>query len=174
MIEDTEDIFYLNLDEIEHVIKKDRQIDIKLIIKDRKRDYEEYKNMQLDAVLMSMGDELPKITKPRANPYVKQLYVTGCSLGKISGKITIMHEFRIPEKELDIVVVKHTDPGWTPLFGLCKGLIVENGGLLSHAAIISRELGLPCIIGVQNATKILKDGQLVVMDASEGIIKIGA
>ena len=84
-----------------------------------------------------------------------------------------MHEFKLPKKPLEIVVVKHTDPGWTPLFGICKGLIVENGGLLSHAAIISRELNLPCIIGVENATKLLKDGQQISMDGSTGKINIG-
>ncbi|MDP6642178.1 MAG: PEP-utilizing enzyme, partial [Candidatus Nanoarchaeia archaeon] len=64
------------------------------------------------------------------------------------------------------------DPGWTPLFGLCEGIIVEHGGLLSHAAIISRELNLPCIIGLKNATKNLKDGQTITLNGFTGEVTI--
>ena len=83
----------------------------------------------------------------------------GCTKGEIQGRIRVFKDYYLPEKiDFEIAVAKNTDPGWTPLLGLCKGLIIENGGILSHAAIVSRELGIPTIIGVKNATKILKSG----------------
>jgi len=166
------DIFYLELDEILSAMKN-KKLDIKRLIKQRKKDYNKYKKIELDNVLITRGNELPKQKNRKTVKIIKKLKGIGCSLGKVSGKITIMHKFKLPKKPLEIVVVKHTDPGWTPLFGICKGLIVENGGLLSHAAIISRELNLPCIIGVENATKLLRNGQHIIMDGSEGTIDMG-
>ena len=71
-----------------------------------------------------------------------------------------------------IIVTKMTDPGWVYLIVKAKGLISEKGSLLSHSAIISRELNKPSIVGVKNITNILKDGQIVELDANSGIIKI--
>jgi len=69
-------------------------------------------------------------------------------------------------------VASRTDPGWTALIGVTKGLIIEHGGILSHAAIVSRELGIPTVIGASNATQILKNNQIVEIDGSSGIINI--
>ncbi|MBS1266273.1 MAG: putative phosphoenolpyruvate synthase [Candidatus Woesearchaeota archaeon] len=171
IIDNFNDIFYLKLDEIETAIKNDNS-ELKEIIVRRKKEYAEYEKVELGNVLVTRGNELPKQKDFKKIKCSKQLKGIGCSSGIVSGKITVMHEFKLPKKPLEIVVVKHTDPGWTPLFGICKGLIVENGGLLSHAAIISRELNLPCIIGVENATKLLKDGQNINMDGNTGKISI--
>ena len=97
----------------------------------------------------------------------------GCTKGLIQGKIKVFKDYHLPEKiDFEIAVAKNTDPGWTPLLGLCKGLIIENGGILSHAAIVSRELGIPTIIGVKNATKLLKSGQTLKINGSNGNIEI--
>jgi rifampicin phosphotransferase len=72
----------------------------------------------------------------------------------------------------DIIVARRTDPGWILLFPAASGLIVEHGSLLSHSAIVSRELGLPAIVGVCNATQVLKDGDLVEFDGKTGYIEI--
>ena len=93
----------------------------------------------------------------------------GCAKNLVDSEILIGG---LRKENYEIVVTKHTDPGWTPLFGLCKGIIVEHGGLLSHAAIISRELDLPCIIGLKDATKKLKDGQVVTLNGYTGEVKI--
>jgi len=170
-IDKSEDIFYLTLNEIRQSIYGGRT-NLKTIIKKRKEDYKKYSSVELDSVLITRGNETPTFRNNKKVVVTKTLQGKGCSRGTISGRITIMNKFKLPEKPLDIVVVKHTDPGWTPLFGLCKGLIVENGGILSHAAIISRELNLPCIIGVKDATRILKEGSEVIMDASLGKIEV--
>ena len=76
----------------------------------------------------------------------------------------------IVEKDA-IVITKSTDPGWIMVFPLMKGLIVEKGSLLSHSAIISREIGLPTIVSVTGATEWLQDGDIIEFDGSTGIIK---
>ena len=79
----------------------------------------------------------------------------------------------MPNKiDFDIMVAKFTDPGWTPLIGISKGMIIEHGGMLSHASIVSRELGIPTIIGVTGATRVLKTGQMVEINGSTGQIEI--
>ena len=72
----------------------------------------------------------------------------------------------------DILVARTTNPAWTPLFAIAGGVITEVGGLLSHAAIVAREYGIPAMVNVKAATKILKDGGLVEMDANKGVVKI--
>ncbi|MFB4473504.1 PEP-utilizing enzyme, partial [Oceanobacillus caeni] len=65
-----------------------------------------------------------------------------------------------------------TDPSWTPLFVSIKGLVTEVGGLMTHGAVIAREYGLPAVVGVENATKQIKDGQRILVNGTEGYIKI--
>jgi pyruvate,water dikinase len=72
----------------------------------------------------------------------------------------------------DILVTIATDPGWTTLFINAGGVLLETGGALQHGASVSREMGKPCIVGIEDVTKIIKDGQTVEMDGGTGIIKI--
>ena len=73
----------------------------------------------------------------------------------------------------EILVTKRTDPGWVPLFPNCKGIIVERGSLLSHSAVIARELGVPTIVGVPGGViKKLKTGQSIELNAGLGEIRI--
>jgi pyruvate,water dikinase len=72
----------------------------------------------------------------------------------------------------DILVTRQTDPGWVSVFPLISGLIVERGGMLSHGAIVSREFGIPAIVGVELATQKLKDGDLITLNADKGTIVI--
>jgi rifampicin phosphotransferase len=171
LISDARDIFYLKINEIEKVVKKNK-INLKQIIKNRKKEYDSYKNIELEDVLLTIGENKPKPKSKQKYNVESKIQGTACSSGIVNGKITVLDKFQLPENKYDILVVKHTDPGWTPLFGLCNGLIVEHGGLLSHAAIISRELNLPCIIGVKNATKIFKTNQKIKLNANTGIIEI--
>ena len=70
----------------------------------------------------------------------------------------------------EIMVAKFTDIGWTPYYSIVNGLITEIGSSLSHGAVVAREYGLPTIVNVKGATKILKNGDRIKMDASKGII----
>lgn len=74
--------------------------------------------------------------------------------------------------EGDILVTAFTDPSWTPLFVAIKGLVTEVGGLMTHGAVIAREYGLPAVVGVEQATKLIKDGQLIRVNGTDGHIEI--
>jgi pyruvate,water dikinase len=72
----------------------------------------------------------------------------------------------------DILVAPYTDPGWTPLFSLAAGLVTEVGGLMTHGAVVAREYGIPAVVAVDDATKILKDGQYIRVDGTKGFIEV--
>ena len=72
----------------------------------------------------------------------------------------------------DIMVTRSTDPGWTPIFGLLGGLIMESGGQLSHGAVVAREYGLPAVAGIAGATQLLHDGQVVLLDGLSGTVTV--
>jgi pyruvate,water dikinase len=102
-----------------------------------------------------------------------QLVGTPVSSGFIVGKVKVLK--RADEKSIfpgDILVTKATDPGWTTLFINAGGVLLETGGTLQHGASVAREMGKPCIVGIEDVTKILNDGQTVELDGSTGIIKI--
>lgn len=98
----------------------------------------------------------------------------GCSAGVIRAKarvclsISDASELRSGE----ILVTRFTDPGWTPLFTLTSGVICESGGLLSHAALISREYGIPSVLNVKDATTLIKSGQEIEIDGVKGLVSI--
>ena len=71
----------------------------------------------------------------------------------------------------DILVTCFTDPGWTPLFVSIKGLVTEVGGLMTHGAVVAREYGLSAVVGVQNATRLIKDGQRIRVHGTEGYVE---
>ncbi|MCR4763428.1 MAG: phosphoenolpyruvate synthase [Lachnospiraceae bacterium] len=96
----------------------------------------------------------------------------GASAGQVKGRVCIVHspaEFHKLEKD-DILVCPYTDPEWTPLFALAGGVVVDTGGTLSHAAIVAREYGIPCVLATGEATTRLKDGETVLVDAAEGTV----
>jgi pyruvate,water dikinase len=102
-----------------------------------------------------------------------ELVGTPVSSGFVVGKVKVLK--RADEKPIlpgDILVTKATDPGWTTLFINAGGVLLETGGILQHGASVAREMGKPCIVGIEDVTKTLKDGQTVHMDGATGIIKI--
>lgn len=172
IIKDPKDIFYLNVEEIIENIQENKSKNFIEIIKNRKKEYGKYSKVELEDVFYTYGNSIESRFTKIDNKH-DGFKGQGCSPGIITGKVKVMNKFSLPDKgKYDIVVTKHTDPGWTPLFGLCNGLIVEHGGLLSHAAIISRELNLPCIIGLRDATKKLKDGQTITLNGYNGEVNI--
>lgn len=166
-IQEPDDIFYLKIDEW---FAGDTD-SWKNLITARKAQYAEHS-----------ADRYPRsfATTPtgEAPPYIPAA-ATGESVegqcvfpGVVHGRLLVMDEYRPgPWPEFDILVAKHTDPGWSMLISKAKGLVVEQGGLLSHASIVTRELGIPCIIGAPNATALLEDGGEAVLDAASGTLK---
>ena len=95
------------------------------------------------------------------------------SPGVVQGRVKVFRQ--ATDKQLlpgEILVARATDPGWTPLFINARGIILEIGGALQHGAVVAREYGIPCVSGLDDATSKLKDGQLVEVDGSNGIVRI--
>ena len=165
------DIFYLSVDEIfDSYPNKD--FDLLNIINKRKDEYLKYSSTILPSHFSLYEGDLPEIIVETYEDK-ETLQGSASSPGYISGIVRVFNEFYIPDKiDFDILVTSHTDPGWVPLIGLSKGLIIEYGGILSHASIVSRELGIPAVVGVKNATKILKTGDFVEINGNLGSIII--
>ena len=75
-------------------------------------------------------------------------------------------------EEGDILVTAYTDPSWTPVFISIKGLVTEVGGMMTHGAVVAREYGLPAVVSVENATKLIKDGQRIRINGTEGYVEL--
>ncbi len=167
IISKAEDIYYLYIEEI-----FEKRSGYQELIKQRKEEYDYYKTVTPPAFFTIADGEEPALVDS-AMDSSPILYGRACNAGIIKGKVKVFEEFSLPEViDFDIVVAQHTDPGWTPLLGVAGGLIVENGGILSHAAIVSRELGIPTIIGVANATSTLQDGMEIEMNGDTGLIQL--
>ena len=170
-IKEEKDIFYCTLDEI-FAINASPNLNLKSIIEKRKQDFEHFKTINLPSFFALTENEMPQQSNEEITNK-NELKGRACNAGTIIGKVRVFQEFEMPENiDFDIIVAKNTDPGWSLLIGLSKGMIIENGGILSHAAIVSRELGIPTIIGVEAATKKLITGQIVELNGSTGTIRI--
>lgn len=103
-----------------------------------------------------------------------RLLGTGASAGKFTGRARVVHGphelSRVREGE--VMIAPNTDPGWTPVFPLIKGLVLETGGMLSHGAIVAREYGIPAVTGVPRACSRIRDGDLVEVDGASGIVRV--
>ena len=172
------DVFYLTIDEIFGLIDGALiDTDLKKLIDLRKEKCKEYEEGAVlpDRFLTRgfLGENFhyeDLIGNEQGDKNI--LKGTGCSKGVVKGKVKIvLNPMNTEVEDGDIVVTKSTDPSWVMVFPLLKGLIVEKGSLLSHSAIISREMNIPAIVGVQGAVTALKTGDFVQFDGSTGIIK---
>ncbi|MCF7834368.1 MAG: hypothetical protein K9L98_03830 [Candidatus Pacebacteria bacterium] len=170
-LKESKDIFYLSIDEIFNK-KLNNNSGLLNIVNKRKEEYSKYTSKVLPSHFsLHKGDSPEVVTETYEDKDILQ--GSASSLGSVSGRVRVFNEFYIPDNiDFDILVTSHTDPGWVPLIGLSKGLIIEYGGILSHASIVSRELGIPAIVGVKNATKILKTGDFVEINGKLGSIVI--
>ncbi|MEO0587423.1 MAG: PEP/pyruvate-binding domain-containing protein [Planctomycetota bacterium] len=101
-----------------------------------------------------------------------QLTGIGCCPGVVRGRARVIRDPRGIELESgDILVAERTDPGWVLLFPAASGVVVERGSLLSHSAIVARELGLPAIVSVPRLMSTLQDGETIEIDGSAGIVR---
>jgi pyruvate,water dikinase len=101
----------------------------------------------------------------------KSLRGVGIGSGCGEGPVKVLHNPDPRQAEDgDVLVMEFADPGWTPLFPRAAAVVMEVGGTLSHAAVVARELGIPAVFGVKDATKLLKDGDRVTVDGNEGRI----
>lgn len=178
IISTAQDVYYLDIEEIlRYVNGTGYGDDAKRIVSERKLRYKKYKDLSVSSRFVTTGlvYGLPaSALRPMDTPVVatKSLPGTLSSPGDVEGRVIVLDEPIVPKEPFDILVVSHTDPGWTPLIALAKGVIVEHGGMLSHAAIVTRELGIPSMIGVENATQLLRTGMKVRINTAKSTVDI--
>lgn len=175
-IEQREDIFYLKTTEVFDFIDG-RALDLKELINTRKHQYQMFSKLPNSSRLIFMDKVFEKkhsnINSEAMFENKNDIFGIPCSSGLISGEVVVVEDPKTIKNFKDkILVTKMTDPGWVFLITLAKGIIAEKGSLLSHTAIISRELNIPSIVGVKNITSILRTGDIVTMNGNTGEIKI--
>ncbi|MGG3281143.1 phosphoenolpyruvate synthase [Paenibacillus solani] len=167
---ETEDIYYLAFEELQEVVRTNK-LDYQIISK-RKDEYKLYEKLTPPRVITSDGEIIAGKYK-RENLPAGAIVGLAVSSGVIEGRARVILDMEAANlEEGDILVTKFTDPSWTPLFVSIKGLITEVGGLMTHGAVIAREYGLPAIVGVENATKLINDGQRIRVHGTEGYIEL--
>ncbi|GGG69553.1 phosphoenolpyruvate synthase [Paenibacillus radicis (ex Gao et al. 2016)] len=170
VIHDKEDIYYLSFEELNEVVRTNKLDD--QIISKRKEEYQLYDKLTPPRVLTSDG-EIITGTYERENLPPEAILGLPVSSGVIEGRARVILNMEEADlEEGDILVTAFTDPGWTALFVSIKGLVTEVGGLMTHGAVIAREYGLPAVVGVENATKRIKDGQRIRVHGTEGYVEI--
>ncbi|MCU6792760.1 phosphoenolpyruvate synthase [Paenibacillus sp. WQ 127069] len=170
VIHEKEDVYYLTFEEFRDVVRTNK-LDYPIISK-RKDEYKLYEKLTPPRVITSDG-EIITGKYERENLPAEAIVGLPVSSGVIEGRARVI--LRMEDADLedgDILVTSFTDPGWTPLFVSIKGLVTEVGGLMTHGAVIAREYGLPAVVGVENATKLIKDGQRIRVHGTEGYIEI--
>jgi pyruvate,water dikinase len=177
LLEQPRDVFYLEANEILGFIDGTASTtDLKGLIALRKAEFERYRQMEPPADrfetrgLVHQGNSFQGESRPEEQTG-DQRHGLGCCPGIVRGPVRVITDPRNATLHSgDILVAERTDPGWIMLFPSAAGLLVERGSLLSHSAIVAREMGIPAIVSVGGVTRWLKDGDWVELDGSKGIV----
>ena len=105
-------------------------------------------------------------------PPLSTLSGVGASSGRVTGPVRVLRESPTDLAPGEILVARVTDVGWTPFFTVAGAVVTDAGGLMSHAAVVARELGIPAVVGTEHATTTLRDGQLVDVDGTTGRVTV--
>ncbi len=167
---DREDIFFLTFQEAHEVVRTG-VVDAGLLAR-RKAEFASFQSLTPPRVLTSAGETIVGSYR-RGHLPSNVLVGLGVSSGVVEGRARIISDAVEAALEPgDILVTAATDPGWTPLLVVGGGLVTEVGGLMTHGAVIAREYGLPAVIGVMHATRLIKDGQRIRVNGTDGTVEI--
>ncbi|MFF8532341.1 rifamycin-inactivating phosphotransferase [Streptomyces sp. NPDC015532] len=170
VLHDKEDVFYLTFQEFHDVVRTNR-VDDRLIQR-RKDAFRSYQALTPPRVLTSDGEALTGAYR-RDDVPDGALVGLPVSAGTIEGRARVILDMADADLEPgDILVTPFTDPSWSPLFVAVAGLVTEVGGLMTHGAVIAREYGLPAVVGVERATRLIRDGQRIRVHGTDGYVEI--
>ncbi len=170
VIRAAEDIDYLSFEELRQAIKTGR-FDAGLI-EQRKADFEVFAKLTPPRVMTSDG-EIISAEYDTANIPQGALSGVAASTGTVEGRARVVLSLEQASfEEGDILVTTFTDPSWTSVFVSIKGLVTEVGGMMTHGAVVAREYGLPAVVSVENATRLIKDGQMIRVNGTKGFVEI--
>ncbi len=164
----TDDIFFLGQEEIEDLwAGKLSPAFAKRRIEVRRAQYEKY-SRESPPPFVRQGLPVAEVAEESGD----RLTGIAASGGRIHGRARVCRTLEEASKieRGDILVATATDPGWTPIFSMLSGLVVETGGPLAHATLVSREYGIPCVTNVVRATERIRDGQMITVDGNSGTV----
>ncbi len=165
-----EDIYYLSFEELREAART-KTFDYNKILK-REEEFEVYEKLTPPRLMTSEGEIIPGEYDSGKAPKGALLGIPASS-GVVEGRARVI--LRLEDAALskgDILVTRFTDPSWTPVFVSISGLVAEVGGIMTHGSVVAREYGLPAVVGVENATRLIKDGQRIRINGSEGYVEI--
>lgn len=169
VLRDPEEVFWLTLDELREVVRTHR-VDRELLRR-RERAHAAHAALTPPRVFTSDGEVVTGRYRGDAPPGALQGLAV--SAGIVEGRARVVID--LSEADLgpdDVLVTRFTDPSWTPLFVSIRGLVTEVGGLMTHGAVIAREVGLPAVVGVEEATRRIRDGQRIRVNGTDGYVEI--
>ncbi|MBI4935783.1 MAG: hypothetical protein HY828_18020 [Actinobacteria bacterium] len=163
---------YCTYREVEAMVKGTRLDDLPATVTRRKKQRSQAEQYTLPHAWV--GDVTP--TKKKAVTEQRRLVGLGVSAGTATGRARIILNteaaFARDIEPGDVLVAPFTDTPWTPLFIPAAAVVVETGGMLSHAATVAREFGIPCVVLVDDATRVIREGDTVTVDGAAGTITI--
>jgi pyruvate,water dikinase len=170
VLAEKEDIFYLTFQELHDVVTS-HQVDDRLIQR-RKEEFRSQHALTPPRVLTSDGEAVTGAYR-RDDVPAGALIGLAVSAGTIEGRARVILDMADADLEAgDILVTTFTDPSWSPLFVGIAGLVTEVGGQMTHGAVIAREYGLPAVVGVEQATRLIRDGQRIRVHGTDGYVEI--
>jgi rifampicin phosphotransferase len=170
VLREREDIFYLTFPELRDVVRTYR-VDDQLIGR-RKDAFRSYQTLTPPRVLTSDGEVIAGAYRRDDLP-AGALIGLAVSAGTVDGRARVVTDMARADLEAgDILVTPYTDPSWTPLFLTVAGLVTEVGGVMTHGAVVAREYGLPGVVGVEQATRLIPDGQRIRVNGTAGYIEL--
>lgn len=172
ILETEGDVFFLEWPEVVGLASgQEPAPNLRGAIEERRRRLELYRRKKAPDMLRSDGVPVEEESEEQAEEGV--LRGIAVAAGRAEGRVRILREPDARQmSEGDVLVVEYADPGWTPLFPRAAALVMEIGGLMCHAALVAREMGVPSVFGVRGATTILRDGDLVEVDGSAGTVRL--
>ncbi|MFF4628423.1 rifamycin-inactivating phosphotransferase [Streptomyces griseorubiginosus] len=170
VLAERDDCFYLTLEEFEAAVRSN-EVDHRLV-EERKETFRTYQALTPPRVLTSDGEAVSGAYR-RDDVPDGSLAGLAVSAGTVEGRARVVLDMADADLEAgDILVTSFTDPSWSPLFVGIAGLVTEVGGLMTHGAVVAREYGLPAVVGVEGATRLIRDGQRIRVHGTDGYVEI--
>jgi pyruvate,water dikinase len=173
VLAERDDVFFLTVSELAPVLAGTQSFDVRRTIADRKARFEQDRQVTPPPLIVGRFDPSRHLPEAAAES-AEELRGLAVSPGVVTGRARVILQADPSSRVLpgEILVAPYTDPGWTPYFLPAAGIVVDVGGLLSHGSIVAREYGIPAVVNVGPATRVIKTGQLVEVDGNQGRVRI--
>jgi pyruvate,water dikinase len=167
----TDDVFFLSAAELLAALEASPRPDLRALAAGRRAEHRRHVDEDPPEVLHGDEEPEPALPPPAAG---RSLRGVGVSPGRLEARARVVLDSSGLEGVLDgeVVVARATDPAWTSTLSLAGAIVLEMGGLLSHGAIVARELGIPAVVDVAGATRLVRTGDLVSVDGATGEVLV--